>query len=204
MTASLKPWKSRTPALSWAFSGTRRISTKRMRLRAHYSPRSPRRSSKHPMLSEEAKKKIDAILKKYPTKKAALLPALYVLQEEQGWVPREGMKDIADYLGLPPADVEGVATFYTMYNKTPVGKYHVEVCHNIVCMVVGADELIDHIGQKLGIEQGETTPDRKFTLNAAECLGACANAPCMQIGETYYEDLTFEKTDRILDELARK
>ncbi len=156
------------------------------------------------MLSEQAQQKIDLILTKYPTKKAALLPSLYVIQEEQGWVPRESMKDVADYLGLARADVEGVATFYTMYNKAPVGKYHIEVCHNIVCMAVGSDELIDHIGAKLGIDAGETTPDKKFTLNAAECLGACANAPCMQVGDVYYEDLTFEKTDRILDELARK
>jgi NADH-quinone oxidoreductase E subunit len=157
------------------------------------------------MFSEEAKKKLDAIVKKYPTKKAALLPALYVAQEENdGWVPREAMKDVADYLDLPPADVEGVATFYTMYNKAPVGKYHVEVCHNIVCMVVGADQLIDHLGEKLGVEKGETTADRKFTLSGAECLGACANGPCMMIGDTYYEDLTFEKADKIIDELARK
>ena len=156
------------------------------------------------MLSEAAKKQIDALLVKYPTKKAALIPALYVIQEEHGWVPRDSMRDIAQYLELAPADVEGVATFYTMFNKAPVGKYHVEVCHNIVCMALGADQLIGHIGSKLGVDQGETTADRQFTLSAAECLGACANAPCMQIGDTYYEDLTFEKTDKILDELARK
>ena len=157
------------------------------------------------MFTEEAKQKLDTIITKYPTRKAALLPALWVAQEENGgWLPREAMKEVADYLGLPAADVEGVATFYTMYNKVPVGKYHVEVCHNIVCMVVGADQLIDHIGDKLGIEKGETTPDRKFTLSGAECLGACANAPCMMVGDTYYEDLTPEKADRIIDELARK
>ena len=156
------------------------------------------------MLREAAKKQIDTLLVKYPTKKAALIPALYVIQEEQGWVPRDSMRDIAQYLELAPADVEGVATFYTMFNKAPVGKYHVEVCHNIVCMALGADQLIGHIGSKLGVDQGETTADRQFTLSAAECLGACANAPCMQIGDTYYEDLTFEKTDSILDELARK
>ena len=139
------------------------------------------------MFTEEALKKLDLIVKKYPTKKAALLPALWLAQEENdGWVPREAMKEIADYLGLAPADVEGVATFYTMYNKAPIGKYHLEVCHNIVC-----------------IDKGETTPDKKFTLNGAECLGACANAPCMMVGNRYYEDLDFEKTDKILDELAR-
>ncbi len=157
------------------------------------------------MFSEEAKKKLDAILTKYPTKKAALLPALWLAQEEYGgWVSREAMREVAGYLDLPPADVEGVATFYTMYNKAPIGKYHIEVCHNIVCMVRGADELIAHIGDKLGVEKGETTPDRKFTLAGAECLGACANAPCLMIGDTYYEDVTHEQADRMIDELNRR
>lgn len=156
------------------------------------------------MFTEEVLKKLDLIVQKYPTKKAALLPALWLAQEENdGWIPREAMKDIADFLELAPAEVEGVATFYTMYNKVPIGKYHLEVCHNIVCMAVGADALIDHIGEKLGIDKGATTADRKFTLNGAECLGACANAPCMMVGGTYYEDLDFAKTDKILDELAR-
>ena len=155
------------------------------------------------MLTEDAKKKIDAYVARYPTKKAALLPALYIAQEENGgWIPREAMKDVADYLELAPAYVEGVATFYTMFNKRPVGKHHIEVCHNIVCMVVGADELIEHIGAKLGIEKGETTADRKFTLSGSECLGACANAPCMMIGDRYFEDLTSESVDAIIDDLA--
>lgn len=156
------------------------------------------------MFTEEVLKKLDVIVQKYPTKKAALLPALWLAQEENdGWIPREAMKDIADFLELAPAEVEGVATFYTMYNKVPIGKHHLEVCHNIVCMAVGADALIDHIGEKLGIDKGATTADRKFTLNGAECLGACANAPCMMVGGTYYEDLDFAKTDKILDELAK-
>jgi NADH-quinone oxidoreductase subunit E len=157
------------------------------------------------MLSEEAKKEIDQIIQRYPTKKAGLLPALWIAQRENGdWLPREVMKEVGEYLELPAAYVEGVATYYTMYNKAPIGRHHLEVCHNIVCMVVGADELIDHIGEKLGVGRGETTPDRKFTLSTAECLGACANAPCMMVGDTYYEDLTPEKADRIIDELARK
>jgi NADH-quinone oxidoreductase E subunit len=155
------------------------------------------------MLTEESKLKIDAYVARYPTKKAALLPALYVAQaENDGWLPRDAMKDVAEYLELPPAYVEGVATFYTMYNKKPVGKHHIEVCHNIVCMVRGADELIDHIGKKLGIDKGETTTDKKFTLSEAECLGACANAPCMMIADRYFEDLTAEKVDAIIDALA--
>jgi NADH-quinone oxidoreductase subunit E len=157
------------------------------------------------MFSEEAKKTLEKIIAKYPTKKAALLPALWLAQEEYGgWLPPEAMREVAGYLDLPPAEVEGVATFYTMYNKQPIGKFHIEVCHNIVCMVRGADDLIDHIGHKLGIGTGETTTDRKFTLNTAECLGACANAPCMMIGENYYEDVTTAQADKLIDELARK
>lgn len=157
------------------------------------------------MLTEEVKTKIDALVQKYPTKKAALIPSLWIMQAENGgWLPREAMKDVAEYLELAPADAEGVATFYTMFNKAPIGKYHLEVCHNIVCMVRGADQLIEHIGDKLGIEKGDTTPDRKFTLSGAECLGACANAPCMMVGDTYYEDVTEDKADAIISELARK
>jgi len=157
------------------------------------------------MLTDESKKKIDTLISRYPTRKAALLPSLYIAQEQNdGWLPREAMADVAEYLELAPAYVEGVATFYTMYNKAPVGKHHLEVCHNIVCMVVGADDLIEHMGKKLGIEKGETTPDRKFTLSGAECLGACANGPCMMVGDTYYEDLTPEKVDAILDTLAKQ
>ena len=157
------------------------------------------------MLTADAKTKIDALVKKYPTKKAALIPSLWVMQaENDGWLPRQAMKDVAEHLELAPAYVEGVATFYTMFNKAPIGKYHLEVCHNIVCMARGADTLIDHLGAKLGIGKGETTPDRKFTLNGAECLGACANAPCMMVGDVYFEDLTHESADKIIDELARK
>jgi NADH-quinone oxidoreductase subunit E len=157
------------------------------------------------MFSEKAKEQLENLVKKYPNKKAALLPALWVAQEEcGGWLPPDAMREVADFLDLPPAEVEGVATFYTMYNKQPVGKYHIEVCHNIACMVVGADDLITHIANKLNIKEGETTPDHKFTLAAAECLGACANAPCLMIGNKYYENVTAAKADEIIDEYSRK
>lgn len=157
------------------------------------------------MFSEQAKTTLAKIIAKYPDKKAALLPALWLAQEEYGgWLPTEAMAEVAGYLDMPPAEVEGVATFYTMYNKVPVGKYHIEVCHNIACMVRGSDELIDYIGSKLGIHEGETTSDKRFTLSAAECLGACANAPCFMIGDNYYEDMSAEKTSALLDELATK
>lgn len=157
------------------------------------------------MFSEKAKEQLNNLIKKYPTKKAALLPALWMAQEEyEGWIPPEALREVASYLELPPAEVEGVATFYTMYNKQPIGKNHVEVCHNIACMVVGSDELIEHIARKLNIKEGETTPDRKFTLNSAECLGACANAPCLMVGDKYYVNVTPAKADEIIDELSRK
>ncbi len=157
------------------------------------------------MFTAEAKEQLDNIIKKYPTKKAALLPALWLAQEQyDGWLPAEAMREVADYLDLPPAEVQGVATFYTMYNKEPVGKFHIEVCHNIACMVRGSDELIEHIGGKLGIEAGQTTADGKFTLNAAECLGACANAPCLMIAEKYYEDVTTASADALIEELKKK
>jgi NADH-quinone oxidoreductase E subunit len=154
------------------------------------------------MFSKQAKDQLENILKMYPTKKAALLPALWLAQEEYGgWLPREAMREVAGYLDLPPAEVEGVATFYTMYNKKPIGKFHIEVCHNIACMARGSDELIAHLSERLGVEKGETTEDGMFTLSGAECLGACANAPCLMIGDRYYEDLTPEKADAILEEL---
>jgi NADH-quinone oxidoreductase E subunit len=157
------------------------------------------------MFSEEAKKTLDKIVAKYPTKKAALLPALWLAQEEYGgWLPAEAMAEVAGYLDLSPAEVEGVASFYTMYNKQPTGKFHIEVCHNIACMVVGADDLIEHIARKLGIQKGETTSDGQFTLSGAECLGACANAPCMMIRDKYYENVTPETADRIIEELSKK
>ena len=156
------------------------------------------------MFSVEAKDQLDKIVSKYPTKKAALLPALWLAQEQYGgWLPAEALREVAGYLELPPAEVEGVATFYTMYNKEPIGKFHIEVCHNIACMVRGSDELIDHIGSRLGIGAGETTPDGKFTLNSAECLGACANAPCLMIADRYYEDVTTAKADALVEELKR-
>ena len=157
------------------------------------------------MFTAEAKQQLDNIIKKYPTKKAALLPALWLAQEQYGgWLPSEAMREVATHLDLPPAEVEGVATFYTMYNKEKIGKFHIEVCHNIACMVRGADELIEHFASRLGVGAGETTPDGNFTLNAAECLGACANAPCLMIGDRYYENVTPEKADAIIEELKKK
>lgn len=156
-------------------------------------------------LTSEAKAQIDDIVSRYPNKKAALLPALWVAQEAYGGqLTREAQAEIADYLGMPRAEVEGVATYYTMYNKEAVGRHHLEVCHNVSCMIFGADDLIHHMEHKLGIAAGETTADGMFTLNRAECLGACCNPVPIQVGGTYYENIrTTAQVDALLDELRR-
>jgi len=151
----------------------------------------------------EHKARLDELVSRYPNKKAALLPALWVAQGVYGgWLPEEAMQEVADHLGMSRAEVEGVATYYTMYNKKPVGRHHIEVCHNVMCQVWGADDLIHYMEEKLGIHAGETTPDGMFTLNRAECLGACCNPVPIQVGGKYYEDIkTREQVDRLLDSL---
>ncbi|MBC7808764.1 MAG: NAD(P)H-dependent oxidoreductase subunit E [Akkermansiaceae bacterium] len=155
------------------------------------------------MLSADSLSQIDEIVSRYPQAKAALLPALWVAQEAYGGhLTREAQAEVADHLGLPRAEVEGVATYYTMYNKEAVGRHHVEVCHNVSCMIFGADDLIHHMEHELGISAGETTADGVFTLNRAECLGACCNPVAIQVGGTYYEDVrTTAQVDAILGKL---
>ena len=151
--------------------------------------------------SEETRKKFEQILRRYPRKEAALLPALYLAQEEFGYLSPEAIQYVAELMEIPPPQVYGVATFYTMFNKEPVGKYHIQVCNNISCSLKGADGLVGYLKEKLGINVGETTPDKKFTLSTVECLGFCENAPAMQINDDYYPDLTTEKIDEILEKL---
>jgi NADH-quinone oxidoreductase E subunit len=153
-------------------------------------------------LTPEVTARLDELISRYPVKKAALLPALWVMQEVYGGVlTPEAMRDTAEYLELPPAEVAGVATFYTMYVKEPIGKHHIEICHNVPCMAFGAEELIAYCERRLGIHSGETTADGLFTLNRAECLGACCNAPVVQVGGTYFEDVTRSQMDAILEQL---
>ncbi len=151
--------------------------------------------------SKEARGEFEDILGRYPDKRAAILPALYIAQREFGYVSLEAMEYVASLTEASPAYVYGVATFYTMYNKKEVGKYLVQVCMNISCALMGAEQVMEYIEKKLGIKAGETTADKKFTLMKVECLGACGNAPMMQINEDYHENLTPEKVDEILDGL---
>ncbi len=139
---------------------------------------------------------------RYPTKVALLLPALHAAQDEQSWLAPDIMDEIAEYIGIHPAQVREVASFYTMYNLKPVGKYHIKVCTNVACCLLGADEIVEHVEKKLGIKCGETTPDKRFTLMEEECLGACGTAPAMMLNDDYLENLTIEKMDKIMGSLA--
>ena len=151
--------------------------------------------------SETGRAEFERLLTRYPDRKAVILPALHLAQKEFGYVSDEAIVYIAGLVGTSPAEIEGVATFYTMYNRKPVGKYHVQICRNISCSLLGAEHLIEHVSKKLGVRPGETTPDGKFTLAKVECLGSCGTAPVMQVNDEYHENLTVESIDRILDQL---
>jgi NADH-quinone oxidoreductase subunit E len=154
--------------------------------------------------SEEKLSKVQEIIARYPAgkQKSALIPVLHLAQEAfGGWLDVPVMDYVAELLQLKPIEVYEVATFYTMFNMKPVGKYVLEVCQTGPCMLRGSDAIIDHVKKKLGIEAGETTPDGLFTLKPAECLGACGYAPMMQLGKHFREHLTIEKVDALLDDL---
>jgi NADH-quinone oxidoreductase subunit E len=146
------------------------------------------------------------LVARYPEgkQKSALLPVLHLAQESfGGWLSPETMDYVASLLNIKPVEVYEVATFYSMYNLKPVGKYLFEVCQTGPCMLRGSDDIIAYIGQTLGIKPGETTTDGMFTLKTVECLGACGYAPMMQLGKNYREHLTKEKVDSIIDECRR-
>jgi NADH-quinone oxidoreductase subunit E len=156
--------------------------------------------------SDEKLQKVREIVARYPEgkQKSALIPVLHLAQEANGgWLSAEAMDHVAELLQLKPIEVYEVATFYSMYNLKPVGKYLFEVCQTGPCMLRGSDNIIEYIKNKLGIAVGETTKDGMFTLKTVECLGACGYAPMMQLGKFYKEHLTPEKVDQIIDECRR-
>lgn len=153
--------------------------------------------------TEEKLKKVTEIIGRYPAgkQKSALIPLLHLAQDENnGWLSVEAMDYVASLLQIKPIEVYEVASFYSMYNLKPVGKYLFEVCHTGPCMLNGSDQIIDYIKSKLNIGVGETTPDGMFTLKTVECLGACGYAPMMQLGKFYKEHLTKEKVDQIIND----
>lgn len=157
--------------------------------------------------SEQKLKEVETIIARYPQgkQKSAVIPVLHLAQQEfGGWLTSEAMDYVASLLSIEPIEVYEVATFYSMYNLKPVGKYLFEVCQTGPCMLNGSDDIVQYIYDKLGIKPGETTSDGLFTLKTVECLGACGYAPMMQMGKFYKEHLTKEKIDAIVDECRQK
>ncbi len=153
------------------------------------------------MLSEENLKKVEELKTKYPTTQALLLPVLWLVQEQEGYISEDSMKYVAELLNIPFSHVLGVVTFYEMFHSHMGGKYHIEVCTNVSCMLRGSEKILEHLEKRLNIKAGQTSLDKKWTLKKVECMGACGGAPMMAIGDKYYENLTIEQIDKILDTL---
>ncbi len=151
--------------------------------------------------TEENLKRVEKVLQKYPTKRAALMEVLYIAQEQNGFISFDVMKEVAHILEIVEEDVLGVVTFYTMYHQKPVGKYHIQVCTNVSCMLRGAYDIFKEIKNNLKIDESELTLDGKFSIEEVECMGACGSAPMIAINEDYFENLTKDKTLELLDSL---
>lgn len=156
-------------------------------------------------LSRSSLAEIDRELAKYPPdrRQSALSAALRIAQEEHNWLSSELIELVAELIGVPAVRAYEVATFYSMYDMQPVGQHKICVCTNISCMLRGSDSIVSHLQQKLGVRFGETTADGKFTLKEVECLAACAGAPMMQIDRDYFENLTPQRVDEILDAIEK-
>jgi NADH-quinone oxidoreductase E subunit len=154
--------------------------------------------------SKQSQDRFAEILTRYPTKRAAIMPTLWLAQKEFGYLSEETLAYVADLLELSPAFVASVASFYTMYYKKPMGRHHVQVCTNLSCALTGSDGILSCLKSRLGIDVGETTADGKFSLDEVECLASCGTGPMMQIDDDYWEDLTTEKTLEIIERLANE
>ena len=150
------------------------------------------------MLSEANLKKFEELRERYPTLKALMLPVLWMIQEQEGYISMESMRYVAELLKVPYGHVFGVVSFYTMFRQRPVGKYHVQLCTNISCLLLGAEGLCDQLSRKLKVKAGGVTSDKKYSLEEVECLGSCGTAPMMMINEEFYENLDEDRIDRIL------
>ena len=151
--------------------------------------------------SAEAEASYDDILRRYPNTRAALLPVLFLAQEQFGYLSVPVMNYVAEKMEMPPSKVLQVANFYTMFKKRPSGQYHIEVCTSVPCCMMGGYNILRIVEEKLGIKSGETTPDKRFSLAQSECLAACGNGPVLQVDSIYYERLTPELIDEILENL---
>jgi len=151
--------------------------------------------------SPETLKKFEETVNRYPKKEAAMLPVLYLAQQEFGYLSPEAIEYVARMMGLSPARVHGVVSFYTMLNMKPIGRHHIQICRTLPCALKGAEEITGFIKRTLGIEVGKTTPDGRFTLSQVECLASCGTAPMMQINDDYHENLTEAKVAEIFQSL---
>ncbi len=154
----------------------------------------PRFSAENTILAKE-------IIGRYPLPKSALIPLLHLAQEQDGWVADDAMEHIAELVGVTPAEVIGTCTFYEMFKREPVGEFLVNVCTNISCMLLGGEELLHHLEERLGIRPGSTTPDGKFTLEDVECIAACTEAPCLTVNYRYFHKISHDEADKLIDDL---
>ena len=154
--------------------------------------------------SKAALGEYERILTRYPVKRAAIMPTLWLAQKEFGVLSPDVQQYVSDLMGFPLSWVSGVASFYTMYYKKPVGRHHLQVCTNVSCMLRGSDDIVRVLAGKLGIGLGQTTADGKFTLDEVECLASCGTAPMMQVNEDYHENLTPESTLTLIERLGRE
>jgi NADH-quinone oxidoreductase E subunit len=151
-------------------------------------------------LSEAARLELIETAKRYPIKRSAVLHGLRLVQREAGFVTEAGMRDVASLLEMTPHEVYDVATFYTLFHLRPKGEYLIQVCRTLPCALGGAESLLSHLEQRLGIREGQTTPDGKFTLVTVECLAACGKAPVMQVNDRYHEAVTTEQVDQLIEQ----
>ena len=152
------------------------------------------------MISEQAKHRMRNLASRYPVARSAVMPALYIAQQEEGYITQEALQAVAEAIGLTVDDVESVATFYTMYYQQPPGRKVIKVCTSISCYLRNCDTLVKHLEQRLGVKRGETTADGNYTLMTTECLASCGTAPVLQVNNEFVENVTPEMADALIDE----
>ena len=154
--------------------------------------------------SEENLKRIENEIKKYPVKRPAVMAALWIAQEQNGWISGEVIREVSSLLDITPEDVLGIISFYTMYHQKPMGKYHIQVCTNVSCMLRGGYDIFSQVKEKLNIDNMQVTENSLFSLEEVECMGSCGTAPMIAVNEDYYENLDEEKVDSLLNSLKEK
>lgn len=154
--------------------------------------------------TEENLKRVEKEISKYPQKRAAVMAALWIAQGQNGYISGEVMQEVARLLEMTPEDVLGIVTFYTMNHQKPMGKYHIQVCTNVSCMLRGGYDIYKHIKQKLNIENMQVTQDNLFSIEEVECMGSCGTAPMIAVNEDYYENLNLEKVDDIINSFSKR